>query len=64
MKLPCAWCPRPENEAPETSHSVCPEHEQMIIDQSDARNFDKVPSYVGDRSAFDQYREAKSKRRE
>ena len=63
MKLACAWCPRPENEAPETSHSICPEHEQMLRDQSDVRNWPKVPSYVENRKEFEQYREEKQKRR-
>ena len=65
MKTPCGfWCPKPENEAPDTSHGICEECSQKVQDQSDARNWGKVPSYVENRREFEQYREAKSKRRE
>jgi hypothetical protein len=56
MKLLCAWCPRDTSkEAPNQSHGICDEHAQQLKDQSDARHFDNVPSYVGERAQFEQY---------
>jgi hypothetical protein len=64
MKLPCGfWCPRPENEKPNTSHGICDECAQQLQDQSDARHFDRVPSYVGERPQFEQYTQERKGRR-
>lgn len=63
--LPCGWCPRDEDEDPNTSHGICPDHAQEIKDQSDARQFSKgiPPSYVGNRDKFEAYKEKKSGKR-
>jgi len=58
MKLLCAWCPTPKDEPvpdEDTSHSICEEHEEQLLIQSSQRQFDKVPSYVGERQKFEQY---------
>lgn len=62
MKLLCGWCPRPEKEDPNVSHGICDEHAQQLKDQSDARHWNDVPSYVGERSKFEQYRTKKELR--
>lgn len=65
IKVACGWCPRQPDEDPNTSHGVCPEHEQEILDQSDARQFMKgfPPSYVENREAFEEYKENKRAKR-
>lgn len=65
MTLPCGfWCPKPENEDPNQSYGICQDCEQILIDQSDARQFNKglPPSYVSDRKEFNEYIEEKNKR--
>ncbi len=59
LERPCAWCPRDPNEPPETSHGICPDCAQKMKDQSDARHWDDVPSYVENREAFNAYRASK-----
>jgi hypothetical protein len=60
MKLPCGfWCPRDPNESPDTSHGICDDCAQILQDQSDARHWDKVPSYVSNRKEYNQYMEKK-----
>ena len=62
LKLPCGfWCPKDPNEPPDTSHSICPECEQKLQDQSDARQFQKgfPPSYVENREEFYEYKAKK-----
>jgi len=55
-KRPCGfWCPRVPEEPHDTSHGICDECAQKLRDQSDARHWKDVPSYVGDRKAFNKY---------
>lgn len=62
--LPCGfWCPRPEDEDPNTSHGICDDCAQTLQDQSDARHWNDVPSYVGERAQFERYTEEKRNRR-
>lgn len=62
LKLSCAWClPRPSDEAPDTSHGICDEHYQEMLIAAKQRQFDKVPSYVSEREAFEQYKARKAK---
>jgi hypothetical protein len=63
MNILCGWCPRPEKEDPNQSHGVCKEHAQDLIDQSDARHWNDVPSYIGNRRQFEQYRKGKESRK-
>ena len=49
---PCAWC-HGSNE--ENSHGICDEHAEELLIQSSQRQFDRVPSYVGNRRAYNKY---------
>jgi len=61
--LPCGfWCPRQPDEDPSTSHTICDDCAQILRDQSDARNFHRVPSYVENRREFNEYRQEKLRR--
>ncbi len=62
LKNPCAWCPLSEETPQEgQSHGICPEHAQQLQDQSDARHFKDVPSYISEKEQFEQYKERKSR---
>ena len=64
VDLPCAWChPPTEDTPPETSHGVCIPHRDAILVQSAQRQFDKVPSYVGNRRSFEEYKEKRRAKR-
>ena len=60
MAHPCGWCPRAPNEPPNTSHGICDEHRDQLLIQSAQRQFNKVPSYMGDREKFNEYKEKKN----
>lgn len=62
MKLLCAWCPQEKTPDEDASHGICPEHEQELQDQSDARHWKDVPSYISERKQFEQYRESRKRK--
>lgn len=64
MKLLCAWCPTPKDEpTPEDqSHGICDDHADQLDLQSKQRQFEKVPSYFGEREKFERYTERRSSR--
>jgi hypothetical protein len=57
-KVPCAWCPIEEPQEGQ-SHGVCEMHDEQMRIQSAQRQFDKVPSYAGQRKAFEEYKAKK-----
>lgn len=76
MNLFCAWCFPPTKETPpeadpEGSHGICPPCAEKLFSahqEKQAKRYSKaveewnnVPSYIGDRKAFNQYREEKNR---
>jgi hypothetical protein len=59
-KVPCAWCPMEEPQEG-SSHGICETHDEQMRTQSAQRQFDKIPSYVGERKAFEAYKERRRK---
>lgn len=54
----CAWCvPSRREDDPGLSHGICPSCSEKMLVQSARRQFGKVPSDVGDRKAFEGYKE-------
>lgn len=58
--VPCAWCPMEEPQEGD-SHGVCEMHDEQMRTQSAQRQFDKVPSYMGERVKFEEYKERRRK---
>ncbi len=59
-KIPCAWCPQEDDAQDGDSHGICSDHAGQMLAASAQRQFDKVPSYVGERHQFEQYKEKKN----
>ena len=60
---PCAWHSSPEELSQVESPDICERCSGRMIIESTRRHVNKQPSYVENRSAFEQYKETKSKRR-
>lgn len=58
---PCPWCVLPTKGDEEMSHGICDDHIETMRTQSAQRQFDKIPSYVGERKAFESYKERRRK---
>lgn len=53
---PCPWCVAPSKDDEEMSHGMCDDHIEAMRTQSAQRQFDKVPSYLGERAKFEEYK--------